>query len=351
MHGLFLSFCCFLLSCTSAYALDNSAPASPAKPVDTCTVRSARQQILLTGFTRARATLDIIPEVSGRCLRVAPDTGEAITPDGVFAVIDSTLVKLDLKANGVKQEQLRRTLRFENRQVKRYQQLHTSKSSSLAQLDEQELQRDQSRFELDQLQVEAEHLQELLARHTVRAPVGWRIIERNVEPGQWVASGRVLARAGDYQTLIIPLAVTQAELHSLQQTPRIPISLPTHALNGYASLSTVSPGFDPISRKTNIELRIDQSTSTQLPLKQGGLRVEVPVLIPDPMHGFLVPAGAVEERYEEHWLTRPNQNRVRVIVLGPAAGQEDGPDLLRITSPDIKDGETFLLPSAAPDRP
>ncbi len=351
MHGLLLSFCCLLLSCTPTYALTPSAPAGAAQPTDTCTIRPARQQILLSGFTRAQATLDIIPEVSGRCERIAADTGEIIAPDGIFAVIDSTLVKLDQKANSVKQEQLKRKLRFETRQVKRYQQLHSSKSSSLAQLDEQELQRDQSRLELEQLQVEAEQLQELLARHTIRAPVGWHIIERNVEPGQWVASSRVLARAGDYQTLIIPLAVTPAELHSLQQTPLIPISLPAHDLNGSASLSTISPGFDPVTRKIRIELSIDQPTYTKIPFKQGGLRVKIPVHIPDPMHGFLVPAAAVEERYEEHWLTRPDQSRIPVIVLGPAAGQGDGPDLLRITSPDIKAGETFLLHATAPDRP
>jgi RND family efflux transporter MFP subunit len=344
MQDFFLSLCCLLLLAAPVYA--ETPQNSADQRTHTFTVRPSQQEILLTGFTRARATLDIIPEVAGRCLEVTADIGEIIGNNSVFAVIDSTLVRLDLKANGVSRKQVKRNLRFETQQVKRYQQLHTSKSSSQARLDEQELTLDQSRLKLDQLQVEAERLQELLSRHTIKAPPGWLILERHVEPGQWVAGGRILAKAGDYRTLIVPLAVTPSQLRSLQREKSIPLHLPGERIDGRASLYRISPGFDPVTRKIKIEILLDPQTYDTLSLKQGGVRVEVPVQIPDPMHGLLVPERAVVERYEESWLTRENGEQVQIIVLGPANDPDDDLQWLRITSPEIRAGDIFKLPAA-----
>lgn len=336
--------CCLLLLAVPVYgqALQSSAEVTKR----TFTVHPAEQQILLTGFTRARAILDIIPEVAGRCLEITADIGESIPDNGIFAVLDSTLVRLDLKANSVSRRQVERKLRFETQQVKRYQQLHSSKSSSRSRLDEQELLRDQSSLKLDQLQVEAERLQELLSRHTIKGPPGWKIIERHLEPGQWVPAGRILAKAGDYRSLIVPLAVTSSELRSLQQEKSIQLHLPEENIRGRASLYRISPGFDPVTRKIRIKILLDRQTYDSLSLKQGGVRVEIPVQVPDPMHAFLVPADAVTERYEESWLTRENGEQVRIIVLGPAAGMDKEMQWLRITSPEIRTGDRFRFAPA-----
>ena len=286
-----------------------------------------------------------MPEVAGRCLKITADTGEIIAEQGIFAKIDSSLIRLQLKDNILKIQLGRRTLSYDQQQVLRYQQLLSTKTASKARLDELELKRDLSKLSLEQLEVEKERLQEILDRHTVKAPPGWIIIERRIEPGQWVQTGTILAKAGDYRSLLVPLAVTPAELRSLQREATIALHLPGENLDGRASLYHVSPGFDPLTRKIKIEILLDQETYNRLSLKQGGGRVEVPILVPDPMHGFLVPAGAVAERYEEHWLTRKNGSQIRVIVLGPATGPDETMQWLRITSPEITAGDIFQLPS------
>ena len=215
----------------------------------------------------------------------------------------------------------------------------------MARLDELKLKRDLSEFSLKQLDIEKKRLQELLDRHAVKAPPGWVIIERRVEPGQWVQTGTILARAGDYRSLLVPLAVTPAELRSLQGEAMIALHFPEENLDGRGRLYHVSPGFDPRTRKINLEILIDQETTGHLSLKQGGVRVEIPIRIPDPMHGFLVPARAVTERYEDHSLTRENGSLVRVIVLGPAAGPDKSRQWLRITSPEITAGDIFQIPA------
>jgi RND family efflux transporter MFP subunit len=344
MPGIILSLCFLLLYPSSVYAQHPS----PGEQPRTFTLLPARKQVLLTGFTRARATLDISSEVPGRCLEITADVGEAIKNDGIFAVIDSTLIGLELQANEIDSQQVRRQILYESQQVKRYRQLLSSKSSSKVRLDELKLQLDQSRLKLDQLQVEQKRLQELLSRHQVKAPAGWWIIERHVEPGQWIAGGQVLAKAGDYRTLLVPLAVTPAELGALKQEQTIALHLPEDDIDGQGTLFQISPGFDPHTRKIRLAILLDQPTYDKISLKQGGVRVEVPILMPDPMHAFLVPAPALVERYEDHWLTRQDGSRVRVIVLGPTIGPDKDKEWIRITSADLKTGDIFSLPPAEP---
>jgi hypothetical protein len=62
--------------------------------------------------------------------------------------------------------------------------------------------------------------------------------------------------------------------------------------------------------------------------------------MPDPSGAVLVPAAAVSERYQEHWLTKAGGERMRVVVLGP--GPE--PDTLRVASPRLKPGDRVQVP-------
>ncbi len=317
----------------------------PLHAAPTCTALPSEILVRLTGFTRARASMDIVSEVSGRCLEVRADVGQSVPADGVFARIDPTFIKLQLEANRVALQQARLQLRFDEREVKRARRLLSERASSQARLDQLELQRDQDKLKLAGLATEHRRLKETLARHTVPAPAGWLVMQRSLEPGQWVTAGMPLARSGDYKTLIVPLAVTVPELMRLQAQKRIELSFPDLGIRGVATLHRVSPRFDPATRKVHLELLIDNETLARLPRRQGGMRVEVHLTMADPMHALRIPAAAVVERYEEDWLTRENGRRVRVIVLGPAVAPEgDDREWLRITSPDIHSGDVFLLP-------
>lgn len=314
----------------------------------TCTALPSRTMVRLTGFTRARASMDIVSEVSGRCLEVFADVGQPVPPDGVFARIDPTFIRLKLEANQVARKQARLQLRYDEREVRRARKLLSDRAASQARLDQLELQRDRSRLKLEQLATEQRRLEETLARHAVPAPTGWLIMQRSLEPGQWVTAGAPLARCGDYTALIIPLAVTARELAQIQAEGRVELFFPDQELRGGATLYRVSPRFDPRSRKTRVELLLDQETLARLPGHRGGLRVEVHLTMADPMHALRVPAAAVVERYEEDWLTRKDGQQVRVIVLGPAMAPEgDDRQWLRIISPDVRSGDLFLLPPSA----
>lgn len=314
----------------------------PAHAGSTCRAEVATTTITLTGFTRPRTTLDLTPEVSGRCMEVRADIGQPVPEDTIFARIDSTFIDLELETNRLAVTRTEKSLAFDEKQVKRYRKLVTTKASARTRLEELELQYEQTGLKLRELQTRQKRLRETLARHTLHAPAGWLVIERTLEPGEWVRAGQSVARVGDYRHLVIPVLLRPEELEYLRKTGDFSLSLVDTGVQGTGRIWRIAPNFDPATRKTKVDLILSDRTLEQIKEKRGGLRVEIPIRLKDPMHAFLLPAAAVEERYEENWLTRENGETFRVIVLGPELpATENGDRRLRVVSEKINEGDRF----------
>ncbi len=328
----------------SAYwlLLFSSLSSSTVLAQTVCRAETAKTTLTLTGFTRPQTFLDLTPEVTGRCIEVRADVGDPVPGDTVFARIDPTFTTLKLQANALARTRTEKSLAFDKKQVDRYRKLVTTKASAQTRLEELELQYEQTLLTLRELETEQEQLGETLARHTLHAPAGWLVIERRIEPGEWVRAGQKVAEIGDYQNLVVPIVLRPEELHSLQSADRFPLYIVDSDIQGTGTLRRIAPNFDPVTRKTKADIALSNATLEQLADKRGGLRVEIPVSLKDPMHAFLLPAEAVEERYEENWLTRENGQTFRVIVLGPELSPAaDTGKRLRIVSKEIKEGDRF----------
>ena len=328
-----------ILSAGLALALVLPAPAAQQAPPPSgrvVTAQPATRLLTFSGFTRARAKLRLVSEVAGRCLKVFYDMGDTIGKKGVFAVLDGTFTRLKLEVNQVEQKRLASRVAYLAKDTRRYRQLVQRGSEAPSRLERQEDQLAQATLQLAALNIQAKILRERLARHVIKAPPGWRVIKRQVEPGQWVGVGGQVALLGDFRTLLVPLALSPDEFSQLRRLKGgITVYLPHLHLRVPAKLERLSPAFDPATRKIAVELELGPG----LREKRGGLMVELELRAPDPSGAVLLPAGAVTERYQEHWVTRQDGQQVRVVLLGP------GPEgTVRVTSPRIKPGQRFLAP-------
>jgi hypothetical protein len=101
-----------------------------------------------------------------------------------------------------------------------------------------------------------------------------------------------------------------------------------------ASIERLSSAFDPQTRKIQVDLLVQKG----LPRMRGGLQAELPLIVKDPSGAVLVPAPAVQHRYDEYWLTRDTGEQVTVVLLG------EGPKAtLRVRSESVKPGDTFRI--------
>jgi len=305
-------------------------------PGDIVVARPAMRRVTLTGYTRARYVMDIVSEEAGRCAEVTAEVGDQIGKSGLFAVLDTTFIDLAIKKNRVDQERLTNMTDFHAKEVGRFVKLVERQTAAQSRLDEIQNKLDQAEFQIQTLRVQEAELKERRSRHFIRVPQGWSVIQREVEPSEWVSVGKHLGKAGDFRTLLVPFALSPEEYRALKRIRGpIELSLSSEAQNTIsleASLARVSPAFDPETRKINVELAVGSG----LLENRGGLRAELTLKTPDPSGAFLIPVSAVTERYEEFWLTRANGERVRVLFLG------DGPDnTYRVRASELKPGDKF----------
>jgi len=300
--------------------------------------RPAMQREVLSGFTRERTRLVLSAETSGRVAEVNGEVGE-VTPDGrPFACLDRTFVELELAANRTQQEAQRVDLTYYRKEVERLRQLVRKNSSSESQLDAAQRDLDKTRTQLDALEIAAETLRERRERHCIRPPAGWRIISRHVEPGVWVNAGQPMVEVGDYTRLLVPFALDMDAYRALREREDLRVRLPEEGREVPARLLHISPAFDEVSRKIQVELEIADGVESS----RGGLRVELALEIPQRGGAVLVPQAALEQRYEQYWLARPGGERVRVVYLG-RADDAGGDGWAQVSAPEVKPGDLFLL--------
>lgn len=273
------------------------------------------RSVKLSGLTRPRKEMTITSEVSGRCVQLYADVGESIPQSGKLAEIDRTYLELDLQANKIAQELAQRKLFQEKKTLERYTVLIEKQSTAQAEYDEIALNADLTELSLKDLQNEEARLREKLIRHTIRGPVGWQLIERFTEPGEFVQEGKKIAHLGDFRDLLVKLAVTYRELQTLKGLPELFLHLPDLGERVEAIIYQTSPIFDEKTRKIPMELIIHVAETEFESLLRGGMRAELEFQSITDTNTYSVPSSALIRSYDAHWLVAADGSQRQIILL------------------------------------
>ncbi len=303
-----------------------------------CTARAAIQTTVLRGYTRARWQRFLTCEESGRCLEVRAEMGDQIASDGLFAKLDPTFINLELEANQAAAARLENQMAYWYREVERYRKLSGQKAVSETRVQELEQKYDQARLGLVELKVKAAVFKERRRRCEIKAPAGWHLLARKIEPGEWLTMGRIVGQVGDYRTLLVPFSLTTEQYEWLKREKEVlSLVLPSvvagqPSLKVPAHLLRISPAFDQKTRKIMVELELSEG----LPEMRGGISLELVIDLPEAGGVVEIPMTAVIERYGAFRLVRENGEEVKIVKLGQAANGD-----LRVVGDQIKAGDRF----------
>ncbi|TKB06023.1 efflux RND transporter periplasmic adaptor subunit [Desulforhopalus sp. IMCC35007] len=303
------------------------------------TLQPFYRSVTLSGFTYPRQEMTVTSEVSGRCEEIVADIGEPIPENGILATIDPTFILLDITANTIAQEQTERQLAQEEKTLSRYTTLLSKKSTPQAQLDEVSLATDLHHITLKKLVNEEKRLKEQLKRHTLKGPQGWLVIERFAEQGEYIQAGKPIARLGDFQRLIVPLALTYSELQALNGKQPISLFFPDLGAEVPATIYRSAPVSDASTRKIHVDLITNAKQSNLQQQLQGGMRAEVQLISGEDTGSFLVPHSALINRYEASWLVAPDGRRIQVILVG----HSDDDQFSIVSGSELKAGQQVQL--------
>lgn len=203
----------------------------------------AQEQNTLRVFSEPRRTMAITSEVNGRLLAHSFDVGQVI-PSQAKLQIDPRVARLEVQrlqaqhkrmeaeASGQKMlldQSLKRKTHLEG-EVTRQRKLLQG-GGGTAQLLEQrqhelmvqifQVELEKQRLEaLGQAVAEQQHAVETqkvwLQRHDIALPLGWTIVEKSVEPGEWVTPGQTMLRCADLKTLRFSALLSEVEWSTLE---------------------------------------------------------------------------------------------------------------------------------------
>jgi len=299
-------------------------------------VEAATRELRITGFTRARSKMPLISEVSGKVRDIFADIGEAVPSNKKFACLDDTFVDIDIKSANSEVRRHFVDIKFFKKQVARHKQLVQKHTSSVSLLDG--LLRDLGKANQDWsiASIRKQRLEELKHRHCIEAPVGWLVIDRDIEIGQWINAGEVVAHVGNYSQLTLPLTLSQQELVVLKQKKgNVVLYFPELKIKSDATIEHISPRFDEKTRKILVDLLISKIPSNV----SGGMRAELILNMTNTKSSsFIISKLALEERFEEYWLERMDGKRIRVKLLNDQPGGK-----VTILSTEISMGDQFKV--------
>lgn len=280
-------------------------------------LRPYARQLSFTGFTRALEKMTVAGEVGGMYTAVHVDVGDTIKEE-VVAEIDPTFVRLDIEKNRIAQEKNLRRLELEKKTLQRYTNLIKKNSTARATYDQALLNSQILKLSLEELRAEEDRLRELLTRHTLRAPQGWQVIQRFVEPGEYVRQGEPVLHLGNFETMSVAFQLTYEQLTLLRNQEDLHLFFPDLQQQVNASILRISPDFDARQNKIDIELMV-RGNDLLGPPGRSGLRALLTLQGKEEEGAFLVPRSAVTGSYDAHWLIDGEGKQHRVILLGTTA--------------------------------
>jgi len=286
-------------------------------------VERAHRKVILSGYTRAKTTISLSTEVSGKIVERHYEIGQIIG-EAPFFVIDTTFIDFQIESTRRTLKQLQVVMQmkqsrmaFLKKEFERIRELHQRDSTAGSKRDSAEEDYTQARLEMDataaqiaQAQTTLAELEEHRRRHWIYAPKGWSVTGNHVEVGEVVQINTPLASVGDYRSLVVPLALSADEFAALKRLDE-PLDADLEGSPVKTSVQRVNSQFDEKTRKINLELDVHGYSGD----RRGGLRLTLPLKVFS--EGLQIPRAAVINRYENPRVKiKSTGEEIAVIVLG-----------------------------------
>lgn len=203
--------------------------------ITTAEVRTLARTVEAVGTTRARQSVDIVPEADGRIVELAISSGAMVEKGAVLVRLDDDIARADLAEAEARLKERRQAL-------ERARQLRLSNAVAEATLEEAEARLAEAEAQLDRA---ARRLQE----RTIRAPFRGVVGLTNIDPGARVVQGTTITRLDDLSAVEVEFGLPEAlfaQVSHDQPLTATTVAFPDEVFHG--KIEAVDNRIDPVSR-------------------------------------------------------------------------------------------------------
>lgn len=255
-------------------------------------------------------------EEAGKVVRVAFESGSAVSKGDLLIELDTSVEEANLAAAVAKQE-------WTERQLTRSQRLRASNAVSQEVLDDALSQKRQA-------DAEVESLRALIAKKKITAPFSGRTGIRLVNVGEFVAAGTALVPLHSLNPLYADFSLPQQDVASVAVGQRVEIAVDAFPGQNFSGVvSAVNPQVDASTRNVAVRATIENPEEKLRP----GMFAQAKVVLPGEETFIALPATSVQYApygdtvYVIEKMKDPQGNeytgvRQQVVKLGRRQGEQ-----------------------------
>ncbi|GAB4388289.1 MAG: multidrug efflux RND transporter periplasmic adaptor subunit VmeC [Thermodesulfovibrionales bacterium] len=262
---------------------------------------------------------DVSAEVAGQVREVRFEEGRRVKEGEPLVLLSSDLLEAQIESTRATYEQVLAQLEKAGKDLRRMEALY--KEDSVAQtVYEEHLYREK---ELDRnaasLKADLERLALEREKKTIRAPFGGVVIDKPVEPGEWVSPGDPVAVVGEDSSVDVIVAVPAHVLPFVKTGRKVDLKARGDSLTG--RVEAVVPRGDVATRTFSVKVRLQNRTG----LLEG---MEARVFLPsgDKIEGLVVPRDALSSvmGMDVIFVVRDSAARMVPVAVTGYSGLEAG---------------------------
>ncbi len=270
--------------------------------VETLTLSEVPFQVEVAGTLRAVEQALISSRVSGQVVEVPVETGSSVKKGDLLVRISAAEISAQVLGAEARRAQARRNLERETK----LQQANASTRETVKSLNEKVQIADAAYREA----------RAMLDYTLIKAPFSGTVTHKMVEVGDLSAPGGPLLKLENGTALEVLVQIPESLVAGLTLGERLQVSIPAVGLNVAPAISEIAPTVDPLSRTTQVKLRL----ADQAQLRTGQF---ARVSLPDKgANTLLVAASALHQsgQMTEVFVAELNQARLRLVRTGSHYG-------------------------------
>ncbi|HEU5397509.1 MAG TPA: efflux RND transporter periplasmic adaptor subunit [Verrucomicrobiae bacterium] len=249
----------------------------PPETVSTAVAHEQQWNDTLTAVGSISAAQGVIvaPEIGGAVSEIDFESGATVKKGDLLLKLDTSSEEAQLRAAEAQVD-------WAKVNARRLRELRTNNTVSQSELD-------QAEASLKQAQANADNIQAIIDKKTIRAPFSGRLGIRQVNLGETLNVGQAIVSLQSLAPVYCDFSLPQQDFARLQTGLEVRVTSDAYQTNFTGTLTAINPDLDVATR--NVKLQATFANAEQL--LRPGMFVRVEVVLPDQKTVLAIPATAI----------------------------------------------------------
>jgi membrane fusion protein (multidrug efflux system) len=228
------------------------------------------------GSISAVQGVTLTPEIAGTISQIAFESGAVVKKGDLIVKFDTRTEEAQLKAANAQ-------LEWAKVSAERARKLRTDSTVSQSELD-------QAEASFQQAKANADAIQALIDKKTIRSPFAGKLGIRQINLGEYVDAGKPIVSLQSLTPVYADFSLPQQDLSQLKTGMVVRISMDAYTNKQFEGILTaLNPNLDETTRSVRLQATLDNPDQLLRP----GMFARVEVLLPNTQDVLVIPATAI----------------------------------------------------------